>query len=59
VGSGRHGDTGAALVEQLRLLGAKAEFICANVRHDEEMRSLIAIASALTARPDHGPWWGA
>ena len=39
--SGRHGDTGAELVAALRSLGAEAEFICADVRHDEEMRSLI------------------
>ena len=39
--SGRHGDTGAELVAELRSLGAEAEFICADVRHDEEMRSLI------------------
>ena len=37
--SGRHGDTGAELVAELRSLGAEAEFICADVRHDEEMRS--------------------
>ena len=39
--SGRHGDTGAELVAELRSLGAEAEFFCADVRHDEEMRSLI------------------
>ena len=39
--SGRHGDTGAELVGEIRALGAEAEFICADVRHDEEMRSLI------------------
>ena len=39
--SGRHGDAGADLVEELRALGAEAEFICADVRHDGEMRSLI------------------
>jgi NAD(P)-dependent dehydrogenase (short-subunit alcohol dehydrogenase family) len=39
--SGRHGDMGAELVGELRSLGAEAEFICADVRHDEEMRSLI------------------
>ena len=39
--SGRHGDVGADLVEELRALGAEAEFICADVRHDGEMRSLI------------------
>jgi NAD(P)-dependent dehydrogenase (short-subunit alcohol dehydrogenase family) len=39
--SGRHGDTGAELVEQLRALGVEAEFICADVRHDDDMRNLI------------------
>ena len=39
--SGRHGDTGAELVEQLCSLGAEAEFICADVRHDDDMRNLI------------------
>ena len=38
--SGRHGDAGAELVGELRSLGAEAEFICADVRHDEEMQSL-------------------
>ena len=33
--SGRHGDTGAELVAELRSLGAEAEFICADVRDDE------------------------
>lgn len=41
VASGRHGDAGAELVAELRSLGAEAEFICADVRHDEEMRRLI------------------
>ena len=39
--SGRHGDAGAELVAELPSLGAEAEFICADVRHDEEMRRLI------------------
>ena len=39
--SGRHGDTGEDLVQELRALGAEAEFICADVRHDGEMRDLI------------------
>ena len=41
VGSGRHGDTGAELVAELRSLGAEAEFICADVRHDDDMRALV------------------
>ena len=39
--SGRHGDAGEDLVQELRALGAEAEFICADVRHDGEMRDLI------------------
>ena len=39
--SGRHDDAGAALVEDLRALGVEAEFICADVRHDDDMRDLI------------------
>src|SRR5437867_1133055 len=39
--SGRHGDTGADLVEQLRARGVEAEFICADVRYDDDMRDLI------------------
>jgi NAD(P)-dependent dehydrogenase (short-subunit alcohol dehydrogenase family) len=36
--SGRHGEAGEELAQEL---GAEAEFICADVRHDEEMRNLI------------------
>jgi NAD(P)-dependent dehydrogenase (short-subunit alcohol dehydrogenase family) len=39
--SGRHDDAGAALAEDLRALGVEAEFICADVRHDDDMRNLI------------------
>jgi NAD(P)-dependent dehydrogenase (short-subunit alcohol dehydrogenase family) len=39
--SGRHGEAGEELAQELRELGAEAEFICADVRHDEEMRNLI------------------
>jgi NAD(P)-dependent dehydrogenase (short-subunit alcohol dehydrogenase family) len=39
--SGRHGEAGEELAQELRNLGAEAEFICADVRHDEEMRDLI------------------
>jgi len=39
--SGRHGDTGAELVGELRSLGGEAEFICADVRHDDDMRDLV------------------
>ena len=39
--SGRHGDAGAELVGELRSLGGEAEFICADVRHDDDMRDLV------------------
>jgi NAD(P)-dependent dehydrogenase (short-subunit alcohol dehydrogenase family) len=39
--SGRHDDAGAALVEELRALGVEAEFICADVRHEDDVRNLI------------------
>ena len=39
--SGRHPDAGAKLVDELHSLGAEAEFINADVRHDEEILSLI------------------
>jgi NAD(P)-dependent dehydrogenase (short-subunit alcohol dehydrogenase family) len=39
--SGRHGETGEELAQELRAQGAEAEFICADVRHDDEMRNLV------------------
>src|SRR6185437_8918221 len=39
--SGRHGDTGAELVGELRSLGGEAEFICADVRDDDDIRDLV------------------
>ncbi len=39
--SGRRDDAGAALVAELRARGAEAEFICADVRHEDEVRDLI------------------
>jgi NAD(P)-dependent dehydrogenase (short-subunit alcohol dehydrogenase family) len=39
--SGRHSDKGHELVAELRGLGAEAEFIKADVRHEEEVKSLI------------------
>jgi NAD(P)-dependent dehydrogenase (short-subunit alcohol dehydrogenase family) len=41
VASGRHGEAGEELAQQLRAQGAEAEFICADVRHDDEMRDLV------------------
>ena len=39
--SGRHGEAGEELAQELRAQGAEAEFICADVRHDDEMRNLV------------------
>jgi NAD(P)-dependent dehydrogenase (short-subunit alcohol dehydrogenase family) len=41
VASGRHEDAGAALAAELRAAGAEAEFIRADVRHEEDVRALI------------------
>ena len=39
--SGRHDDKGHALVAELRGLGAEAQFIKADVRHEEEVKNLV------------------
>jgi NAD(P)-dependent dehydrogenase (short-subunit alcohol dehydrogenase family) len=39
--SGRHEEAGHALAKELRALGAEAEFIRADVRHDDEVRDLV------------------
>jgi NAD(P)-dependent dehydrogenase (short-subunit alcohol dehydrogenase family) len=39
--SGRHDEEGKKLVAEMRKLGADAEFIRADVRHEEEVRKLI------------------
>src|SRR5271170_7486492 len=39
--SGRHDDTGKALVAELRAAGAEAEFVRADTRKDDEVRSLV------------------
>jgi NAD(P)-dependent dehydrogenase (short-subunit alcohol dehydrogenase family) len=38
--SGRRDDTGMALVEEIRNIGAEAEFIRADVRHEDDVRAL-------------------
>ena len=40
--SGRHDDAGQALVAELRGLGADAEFVKADVQHDDEVEKLLA-----------------
>jgi NAD(P)-dependent dehydrogenase (short-subunit alcohol dehydrogenase family) len=39
--SGRHPDAGAGLVEELGGLSAQAEFVRADVRHDQDMENLV------------------
>ena len=41
VASGRHDEAGAALVAELRAAGAEAEFVRADVRHDDDVRALV------------------
>jgi len=37
----RHDDAGNALVTELRAVGAEAEYICADVRHEDDVRGLV------------------
>jgi NAD(P)-dependent dehydrogenase (short-subunit alcohol dehydrogenase family) len=39
--SGRHEEAGQALLAELRALGAEAEFVRADVRHDDDVRALV------------------
>jgi NAD(P)-dependent dehydrogenase (short-subunit alcohol dehydrogenase family) len=39
--SGRHDDEGQKLVGELRKLGAEAEFVLSDVRHEDDVRNLI------------------
>jgi NAD(P)-dependent dehydrogenase (short-subunit alcohol dehydrogenase family) len=50
--SGRNPEAGQALAEELRGLGAKAEFIRADVRKDEEVQALVDGAVARFGRID-------
>jgi short chain dehydrogenase len=54
--SRRHGEAGEELAQELRAHGAEAEFICADVRHDNEMRKRfgrleVAVNNAGTEGP--------
>ena len=49
---GRRAETGEALQSELRGLGAEAEFIRADVRHDDEVRALVDGAVARFGRID-------
>jgi NAD(P)-dependent dehydrogenase (short-subunit alcohol dehydrogenase family) len=50
--SGRNDQAGAALVAELRALGGEAEFIRADVRHEDDVRGLIDGAVARFGRLD-------
>jgi NAD(P)-dependent dehydrogenase (short-subunit alcohol dehydrogenase family) len=50
--SGRHQDTGEALVSELRKKGAEAEFIQADVRRDDDVRDLVDRTVARFGRLD-------
>jgi NAD(P)-dependent dehydrogenase (short-subunit alcohol dehydrogenase family) len=50
--SGRHEDKGQALAAELRTLGAEAEFVRADVRHEADVRNLIDRAVARFGRID-------
>src|SRR4029077_3226945 len=39
--SGRHDDEGQKLAKELRNLGTEAEFVRTDVRHEEEVKSLV------------------
>jgi NAD(P)-dependent dehydrogenase (short-subunit alcohol dehydrogenase family) len=50
--SGRHDEAGQALATELRALGAEAEFIRADVRYEDDVRSLIDRTVARFGRLD-------
>ena len=50
--SGRHEEAGQELAKELRALGAEAEFIRADVRHDDEVRELVERTVARFGRLD-------
>ena len=50
--SGRSDDAGAALVAELRAAGAQAEFVRADVRHEDDVRNLVDKAVARFGRID-------
>jgi len=50
--SGRHDDAGAALVADLAAAGSEAEFVRADVRHEDDVRTLVDKAIARFGRLD-------
>jgi len=52
IASGRRPDAGAMLVQELRALGAEAEFVQADVRREDEIRALVDRATERFGRLD-------
>jgi len=52
IASGRHDEAGNALAAELRAAGAEAEFIRADVRHEDDVRALVDGAVARFGRLD-------
>jgi NAD(P)-dependent dehydrogenase (short-subunit alcohol dehydrogenase family) len=52
VASGRHDDTGHELAEELRAMGAEAEFVRADVQNEDDVRNLVDITVARFGRLD-------
>jgi NAD(P)-dependent dehydrogenase (short-subunit alcohol dehydrogenase family) len=50
--SGRHNDEGQKLAAELRKLGTEAEFVCTDVRHEEEVKDLLDKTIARFGRLD-------
>jgi len=50
--SGRHDEAGKALATELRMLGVEAEFVRADVRHEDDVRNLINKTVARFGRLD-------
>jgi NAD(P)-dependent dehydrogenase (short-subunit alcohol dehydrogenase family) len=50
--SGRHDDAGRKLANELRNLGAEAEFVRTDVRHEDEVKNLVDRAIARFGRLD-------
>ncbi|CAN5379134.1 SDR family oxidoreductase [soil metagenome] len=50
--AGRHDDAGAELVAELRAAGAEAEFVRADVRHEDDVRNLVDQTVARFGRLD-------
>src|ERR1700727_1108603 len=50
--SGRHDDEGQKLATELRSLGAEAEFVRTDVRHDDEVKNLLEKTIARFGRLD-------